>query len=275
MFHCSHALFIGGLRSFCAGILLVLYSYFIQGRRIKLQDLSKEEWKKFLLSSFMLYGIAMSGFSLGIDYISPIVVSFVYSSAPFLTAGLLYFLYGETLSKNKMIGLLIGFVGVVAIVLGGDETSTVSTSLYGVTVFLLSMILLSYSWILFKNIVKTRKSSSLLLNGISMTIGGGAALICAFLFKVPDASMRLLFVEHGLLAMSFFGLTAFCYGLYSYLLTKYSPTFLAFAGFLDPVFGVLIGVVVFGHPFHSVFILSFVTLFIGLYIFYREELKLS
>ena len=275
MFHCTHPLFIGGLRSLCAGIFLVVYSYFVLGSRVSFKDFSKKERKRFLLSSFMLYGIAMSGFSLGIEYVSPIVISFVYSSAPFLTAGLLYFLYGEVLSKNKMIGLLVGFAGVLAISLIGDETATVSSSLSGVGIYLVSMILLSYSWIVFKDIIKTRKKASLLLNGISMMIGGSIALICAVTFKVPDESMKLLFTEHGLLVVGFFGLTAVCYGLYSYLLTKYSPTFLSFAGFLDPVFGVLIGVVLFGHPFHLVFLISFVILFAGLYIFYKEELRLS
>lgn len=275
MFHCSHPFFIGGLRSFSAGVLLIGYSYFVKGSRLKYNDLSRKEWKKLLISSFMLYSLAISGFSLGLDYISPIVISFVYSSGPFLTAGLMYFLYGQTLSKKKLIGLLIGFVGVIMIVLGGDEVATASSSLSGAAIYLISMLLLSYSWILLKDIIKSRRETSLLLNGISMTFGGSIALTCSLLFKVPDDSMKLLFINHTLLVATFIGLTAFCYGLYAYLLTKYSATFLSFAAFLDPIFGVLIGVCFFGRPFHFVFITSFVLLFIGLYLFYKEELKLS
>ena len=123
--------------------------------------------------------------------------------------------------------------------------------------------------------MQNRKKESLLLSGIAMTIGGGIALFCSLLFKVPDSTMKLLFVEHGLLVALFVVMTTCTYGLYSYLLTKYSPTFLSFAGFLDPVFGTLLGVLFFGYPFHLIFIVSFILLFVGLYLFYREELKSS
>jgi drug/metabolite transporter (DMT)-like permease len=275
MLYCTHPLFIGGLRAFFSGLLIVFYSLFFQKTRIRVQDLSKAEWKKFFIFTFVLYGLAISGFSLGIDYVSPIAASFIYSVGPFITAALMYFLYKEALSVNKIIGLIIGSAGVLAIVLCGHEDAGMKSSMYGVIVFVISMFLYCYSWILFKDVFVARKNESQLLNGMAMTLGGGSALLASIIFKVPDDSMRLLFVEHSGLVAAFVILTAWGYGLYSYLLTKYSATFLSFAGFLDPVFGTFLGVLFFGYPFHIIFIYSFILLFIGLYLFYKEELKLS
>ena len=70
----------------------------------------------------MLYGIAVSGFSLGIDYVSPITVSFIYAVAPFLTAGLMFIIYNKGLSRNKIIGLLLGTIGLLPILLLGEES---------------------------------------------------------------------------------------------------------------------------------------------------------
>lgn len=270
---CTHPLFIGGLRSFFSGLLLVIYSYVFQGVRLNYKDLSGADWKKLFACGFMLYGLAVSGFSLGVDYVNPIVISFIYSVAPFLTAGLVFFLYKESLSMHKIAGLTIGSIGVSAIVLAGDETAGMRSSFYGVAVLLISMFLYCYSWILFKGVFANREKESLMLSGIAMTFGGGIALASSILFKVPDSSMKLLFVEHAPLVILFIVMTASGYGLYSYLLTKYSPTFLSFAGFLDPLFGTVLGVLFFGYPFHLVFIFSFILLCIGLYLFYKEELK--
>ena len=137
------------------------------------------------------------------------------------------------------------------------------------------MFLYCYTWILFKDIVGHRQDVALKLNSIAMMFGGLLTLSASLIFKVPDASMKLLFIERSWYVLAFITLTAIGYGLYSYLLTKYSPTFLAFAGFLDPLFGTLLGVMFFGHPFNMVFFYSFIMLFIGLYIFYREELQLT
>lgn len=275
MSHCAHPLFVGGLQSLFAGILLVLYTFVFQGARLKPTDLSAVEWKKLLACAVMLYSFAASGFVLGIDYINPIMASFIYSVAPFMTAGFLYFLYNQALSVKKMTGLLIGSVGVLTIILGNTGASEVRSSWYGVIIFLISMFLYCYGWIIFKSIIERREKKSLLLNGMAMIVGGGIALFYSVACKVPDSSMRLLFVDHGPLVAVFLLLTAIGYGLYAQLLTKHSPTFLSFAGFLDPAFGTLLGVLFFGYSFHIIFIFSLIALFVGLYLFYKEELELS
>lgn len=271
--HCAHPFFVGGLRALMAGLLIVFYSHFILGKRLSLKKISKSDWKDVVTCSIMLYGIAMPGFSWGLHFVSPVVASFVLSSAPFLTAGLMYILHGETLSKNKTIGLLIGFLAVLVIILGGHDSGSMLTSIHGAGIYLFAMILMSYTWITFKKITNKYKDLSLMLNGTAMVLGGTGALLFSVVFKTPDRSIALLFVDHGLLLAAFIFFTAVCYGLYSYLLTKYSPTFLSFAGFLDPMFATLFGLAL-GHQFHMIFIFSFIALFAGLYIFYREELKI-
>ena len=239
---------------------------------MKKNTLSKLDFKLLFSFGVVVYCFAVSGFSLGLDYVSPVVASFLYATAPFLTALLMYFLKKENLSRKKMYGLLVGSVGLLTVILGSSGESGTS-SISGVIVFFVSMIFYSYGWILFKDILSKSSHSSSFLNGIAMSLGGAVALLISIIFKVPDESIKNLFFDHGFLTFIFIGVTAFCYGLYAYLLTEYSPTFLSFAGFLDPFYGMLISVLFFGQQFSIIFIISFIALFIGLYIFYQEELK--
>ena len=273
VFHCTHPFFVGGLRSVLAGILMLAYSYFVEKSRLKMGDLSRKEWSIVLLCGIMLYGIAASGFSLGLDYTTPIVAAFIYSVAPFITAALMYFLYNQKLSVKKTLGLFIGFISVLGVVCTDSSSCVGAGSLVGAIILFFSTFLFCYAWVLFKDIIENRPKSILLLNSLAMVFGGGVALSVAILCKVTDDSMKFLFVEHGLLLMLFIVLTAVSYGLYSYLLGKYSPTLLSFAGFLDPMFGTVLGILFFGHHFYYIYLVSFWGLSVGLYLFYKEELE--
>ena len=272
MFVCAHPFFIGGLRSFSVGLLFLLYNFVFCKIDIKRNVLFKSDFKLLFSFGIVVYCFAVSGFVLGLEYLSPVIASFLFATGPFLTTLLMYFLKKESISIRKIYGLLIGFCAIVPVVLSISGKARES-SVYGAIVFFASMILYSYGWILFKDILSRSSHSSSFLNGIAMSLGGAVALLISIIFKVPDESIKNLFMDHYFLTLVFIGVTAICYGLYAYLLTKHSPTVLSFAGFLGPFYGMLISVFFFGNQFSIIFVFSLLALFLGFYIFYQEELK--
>ena len=70
-------------------------------------------------------------------------------------------------------------------------------------------------------------------------------------------------------------LTAVSYNLYSSLLRRYSATFISFASFLEPAFGLLYASIFLGQAISRSALVALVTLGFGLYLFYQEELRLQ
>ena len=64
-----------------------------------------------------------------------------------------------------------------------------------------------------------------------------------------------------------------CHNLYAGLLKKYSATFMSFTSFLRPLFAALYGWAFFQEKISWHFYTSAIIVFIGLYIFYQDELR--
>jgi drug/metabolite transporter (DMT)-like permease len=115
--------------------------------------------------------------------------------------------------------------------------------------------------------------SSSLLTGAALTIGGAMTLALNFMVDQRAIFTMQLTDSFWWLLLLFAILTAIGYNLYSSLLKRYSPTFISFASFLEPAFGMMYAAVFLGH---TISILSFVALGAlggALYLFYQEELR--
>ncbi len=142
-----------------------------------------------------------------------------------------------------------------------------------------------YGWIIMKHLVVLRNYSPLMVNGISMFWGGIMSLIATFIieksprifieqtppFFTPEVytwSMITLYIG-GLILIA----NVICFNLYGILLRKYSPTFIAFAGFTTPIFAALLDFFILDEQVVSAFYVTMVIVFVGLWIFYQDELR--
>src|SRR6185437_4712442 len=64
-----------------------------------------------------------------------------------------------------------------------------------------------------------------------------------------------------------------CYNLYAFLLKRYTATFLSFAGFTIPIFTALFQFIFFHTGINWEFLVTIIFVFVGLFIFYQEELR--
>jgi len=273
-----YPLFVAGVRIFVSGlILLSVYLYKYKSPRVVLAQLRQLLCLPFLKYSLCLYTFSSIGFSWGMQYIDPVKACFLFVLAPFITALILYFWYNEMLSKNKIYGLVIGFTAVVPIILesthGILHTIPWHLSCIGYIIFTCAVVSFAYGWILHKELYGIIHVESLLLTGAAMTCGGGITLLIFMILHGQYLSTMQLTDDFWWLLLLFAILTAFTYNLYSSLLKRYSPTFVSFASFLEPAFGMIYASIFLDHIISTISLIGLVALGCGLYLFYQEELK--
>lgn len=267
--------FFVGSRMLMAGILMLAYQLCV--RQEKIQMNKKIVWRLFLLALFNIYLTNMFEFW-SLKYLTSFKTCFIYSLSPFLSALFSYFILSEVLTVKKWAGLIIGFLGLLPILLSQTDLENAAGHLLFLSwpeLSMLSAVICSvYGWILLRQCVNENGNSPIMANGVSMTIGGIMALVQSYFVEnwnpVPVLEF-LPFFECAILLIIISNLI--CYNLYGYLLRQFSATFMSFAGFTTPIFTAIFGWFVLNESVGISFYLSFVVVFCGLFIFYFEELR--
>lgn len=270
-------LFLTGFRMALAGILLLLYLLVMRRSAFKIN------YKQFaslaLLAFFSIYLTNILEFW-GLQYLSAAKTCFIYSLSPFFAALFSYLHFGEKMNRRKWLGLLIGFLGVMPVLLtqtGAEELLNAFAFFSWPTLAIMGAALCSvYGWILLRVVVKDSAVSPVMANGTSMLIGGMFAL---FHSLFVDAWNPLPFKMENIgpflaptLAMTFIS-NILCYNLYGAMLKRFTATFLSFLGLLSPIFASLISFAFLGEPLSWTIFLSTGIVSIGLFLVYQAELK--
>lgn len=272
--------FVGMLRALGSSVLLLSYGLIFHRQALRKFRLPFHGWKDLILFGVFVHGFAMCGYSYALQYMDPVKFCFILALNPFVTAILQYFIHGEMLTHKKIIGLSLGFLGLVPILLAADhgEFSNIPQDLeiLGTVTCLVSTILFSYGWIVMKRYLKEFTHPIEIANAIAMFVGGCVSAMFFTLAQYYNLTANVMLTpEFPKYMVAFVIFSLATYLLYAYLLDTFSPTFIAFAGFLEPVFGLAFGVIFLGHPITIMELVALGILFVGLNIFYREELRAS
>ena len=106
-----------------------------------------------------------------------------------------------------------------------------------------------------------------------MLIGGLAALATSPLVESWSAGPIKAFWPFTAVMVPLVLATTLAFTINTYLFRYYTVTFLMFLMFVDPLYVALYGRIFLGEQVHWYFFVSVFLLFIGLYLFYKEELK--
>jgi drug/metabolite transporter (DMT)-like permease len=111
-------------------------------------------------------------------------------------------------------------------------------------------------------------------NGTSMLIGGLFALLHSFVVDTWLPVSQFTPFATGTLSLVIIS-NLLCYNLYGWLLKKFTATFLSFIGLSTPLFAALFGYFFLNETVTWHFFISIAVLSLGLWIVYREELRLG
>jgi drug/metabolite transporter (DMT)-like permease len=265
-------IFLVGIRMTIAGFLLLAYQYFHKNTVFKFK---KKHWKLYLQGIlFTCYFPYILRFW-GLRYMASSKASLIYTLGPFITYVLSYFMVNEKVTSKKIIGLLIGFVGLLPILIVPSPTEDIRG---GIGAFswpeisiILSISCLSYGWLVMHKLIREKDYSPAMVNGISMFVGGLMAFVTSLIFE-PMAHITDPTTFLSLLGIIILVSNLICHNIYGYLLKKYSPTFLSFASFLTPLFAAFYGWLFLSEKISWAFIISSGCVILGLAIFYQGEL---
>lgn len=205
-----------------------------------------------------------------LQYVSTTKASLLFNTGPLFTAIFSYFLCKERMTWRQVVGLILGFVGMLPILLTGSRIEDALGSWWFISLPELAVIgaicSLSYGLIIMRRLVKDRGCPPYLANGISMLAGGIVALSLSGLSSEPAlrGSLTTLCIVLGLQVLIS---NLFCSNLQAYLLKTYSPTFISLASFLGPIFTSFYGYLFFGEMVTWQFFASFILVLAGLAIY--------
>jgi drug/metabolite transporter (DMT)-like permease len=219
------------------------------------------------------YGLELWALSHGV---SSIASSVIFNLSPFIAALLSYWWFGEQLTKYKIIGLTLGSIAFIFLLVQqcSCQLCSFNIAILPILAILGAVIASSYGWILVKDLVSTRNYTSGFVNGCAMGCGG-LFLTCASYISgewksgMPVYNIGSFIVLLALIII----LSNLFYVFYGYLLKTYSATFLSFAGFTTPIMVTLLSVLFLTECFSWLFIPAIVLTGLGIWLFYREELK--
>ncbi len=202
-------------------------------------------WKHFAIMGFVSNALPFVLFSWGEQYIDSALAAILNGTTPIFTILLAHFVFADDrISPTKMMGVLLGFGGLVILILPSlfDGVRATTWGLLGITVAASSYAVA---------IVYSRKN----LRGLPPMVAPTAQLTMAAVYLVPlsllvDAPYALPLPSWqalaALFALSVVG-TGIGFVIYYRLLEGNSATYLSMVTYLMPVVGIILGVLVLGE----------------------------
>ena len=227
-----------GIRFFTAGLMIYL-TCLVFGRRLTVK-------KESVLNVFKLASVQTVFqyffFYVGLAHTSGVKASIIEATNVFFAILIpTLILRHEKLTKNKIAGCIIGFMGVAVINLKGN-TIDAGFSFNGEFFLLVSTLMYAISSVMVKEYSKEENPVAL---SSFQFMAGGAVMTVAALIKGTRLQMVSLEAIMMLLYLAF--ISACAYSLWA-LLLKYNPvSSVAVYGFLNPVFGVLLSAMFLGE----------------------------
>jgi len=263
-----------GIRMLLSGILLGSIALY-KGKKNFITRL-KEKWMYLAVISLIAAFLPALLKAYALKHTCASKVALIGSLDPFLTAIYAYLLWHEKLTKKKWIGILLGFAGSTTLII--SHSTSEAQSIFGAislaeAAAFGSICISRFGWIKIQQLLKANIFNVKEINSITMFFAGIYSLASTTLI-MPQAfyapwSWKII----GYLLYTIFVGNLLGYTLYSHLLKKHSATFVSLAGFSMPIFIYFFGWLILGEPLYPSFILSALITFIGLLIFYQDEIK--
>jgi drug/metabolite transporter (DMT)-like permease len=244
----------GGIRWLIAGGLLTAY---LVVRRRPLPP--KSQWGGIALLGFLMLGLGNGGVVFAEQYVPSGLAAVIVATAPFWMAAVEACLPdGERLRRATVIGLLIGFSGILLLV--WPDLTLESTSGRGFLAGIIALQIASLGWSIGSSYSRRHGQKSttharvngldevmgttayqMLAGGLMMTAAGTLRGEWATLFFTPRTTVALLYLATvGAIG----GFVA-----YAYALRHLPVSFVSLYAYINPVIAVALGVLVLDEPF--------------------------
>ena len=226
--------------------------------------------KKIVFGSYLKYVLKYWA----LQYMTGIKMAFLLYTTPFFTGFLSYYLYKEKMYIHQWIGILIGFFGIMPLfftkIVYAHSFNTLITFSLPECAIVCAVIAHSYGTICTQQLIRTHHYSPALVGAISSLCGGLFALLTAYVLQAPlTIEQPTVFIPWFVVLICLSNIVSYVW--YVRLLKKHSTTLLAFFDYLNPFFVSLYSVLFLEEKITWHYILSGITIGIGLYVFNSKK----
>lgn len=236
----------GGLRYLTGGVILALI---LRVRGVRLPAM--RDWSAFAVIGLLMLGFGNGGVTYAEQFVPSGLAAVLIATTPFwMTSVEALVGKGEQLGLRKVVGLAVGFSGILVLVWPDLVASAFGGSRYGAGI--LALQLACIGWALGSSYAKRHSQTTDVLAAAAMQmLFGGAWMLLAGavvgelprLHFNPTTSAALLYL---ILAGSVAG-----YAAYAYALKHLPVSTVSMYAYINPVIAVTLGTVLLGEPFHA------------------------
>ena len=226
------------LRFLISGLLGIALARML-GQKIQL---NKGEWTVVVIIGISQNALYLAFNFIAMQWIEAGLAAIIASLLPLVVAGVCWFFLGEKTGFIGMLGLTVGFGGVLVIML--DKLSGSSASL-GMTLCLIGVAALAAATLYVGRMMSSNKNV-LMLVGLQMLVGSITLFPFSLIFETWSIEWSTSFVLAFLYTILFPGLLGTL--IWFFLVRRIGPVKAATFHFLNPFFGVLVAAIILSEP---------------------------
>ena len=258
-------LIFAGYRFFLAGVFILIIKL---AMKESIFNLNLKDIKEITILGLGQTTLQYIFFYLGMTYTTGVRGSIINGTGTFFSIILAHFIYkNDRLNFNKVIGCVVGFLGVIIVNLGTSSVLEGGISFRGEGFIMLAAFMLSISSIYSKKI--SQNKDAYLLTAYQLSIGG---LVLTIIGYVLGGGLRnFTFISTSLLIYMAL-LSSVAFALWSQLLKYNKVGVISVFNFLIPVFGTILSAIVLKENIFDIKILiALLLVCLGIYLVYKKK----
>ena len=205
-------------------------------------QLNKGEWTVVVIIGISQNALYLAFNFIAMQWIEAGLAAIIASLLPLVVAGVCWFFLGEKTGFIGMLGLTVGFGGVLVIML--DKLSGSSASL-GMTLCLIGVAALAAATLYVGRMMSSNKNV-LMIVGLQMLVGSITLFPFSLIFETWSIEWSTSFLLAFLYTILFPGLLGTL--IWFFLVRRIGPVKAATFHFLNPFFGVLVAAIILSEP---------------------------
>ncbi len=258
-------LIFAGYRFAIAGILVLVMELI---NRKNIFKYSLKEFGEITLLGSTQTALQYLFFYVGLSYTTGVRGSIINGTGTFASIILAHIIYkNDKLNFNKILGCIIGFIGVIIVNLNGKSIGGQGFSLKGEGSLMIAAIIFAASAIYGKKITQNKDAS--IVTGYQLFIGGIILSILGFIFRghlkgfTSKSTMLLIYMAL---------LSSIAFAIWSQLLKFNKVGVISVFNFLVPIFGTLLSAIFLKENIFDIKILiSLILVCSGIFLVYNEK----
>jgi drug/metabolite transporter (DMT)-like permease len=216
-------------------------------------------------------------FVLGISMTNVDSSAIIYNNVPLIVAVLSYFFVGEKFSARKVIGILLGFLGVlIIVVLPVLQKGEIQGNFLGNVLIVIASLSWSIYTIASKKLLANRDISPISMTAVSFFVSTIVFFICSILFPQKNF-FESIFIGNNLILIIILGAigTVGSYVFFQWAIKISSATIASLNQYLQTIITIAMATVFLGEKLIPEFILGGILVFAGVFIATNATKKIA